>query len=89
MASSSGMLASSRPCNSSSIVFGNGSSLAVTHTSHASIPTAGAPLSLYNVLVSPYLIKNLISVKKLARDNPVNVEFDDIGFFVKVKGRGG
>lgn len=35
------------------------------------------------MLVSPYLIKNLISVKALACDNPVNVEFDDRSFSVK------
>ena len=83
MASSSGMLSSSRPCHFTNIVVGDGSSLPATHTGHTSIPTTTSSLSLNNVLVSPHLIKNLISVKKLARDNPVNVEFDDFGFSVK------
>ena len=77
------MLSSSQPCHSSRIVVGNGDSLAVTHTGHQTNPTNSSSLSLNNVLVSPYLIKNLIFVKRLARDNPVNVEFDDIGFSVK------
>ncbi|XP_073360763.1 uncharacterized protein [Aegilops tauschii subsp. strangulata] len=83
MASSSGMLSSSRPYTSSGILVGDGTSLAVTHTSQATLPTTTAPLALNDVLVSPHLIKNLISVKKLARENPVNVEFDDFGCSVK------
>ena len=83
MASSSGMIASPRPSRSSRIVVGNGSSLAVTHTGHHCLPTTSNSLSLNNVLISPNLIKNLVSVKKLTRDNPVNVEFDDLGFSVK------
>lgn len=83
MASTSGMLSTSRPYFSSGILVGDGTSLTVTHTGRATIPTATAPLSLNDVLVSPYLIKNLISVKKLARENPVNIEFDDFGFSVK------
>uniref|UniRef100_A0ACD5Y5G8 Uncharacterized protein n=1 Tax=Avena sativa TaxID=4498 RepID=A0ACD5Y5G8_AVESA len=83
MTSSSGMLASSRPAISSRIVVGDGSSLPVTHTGHTTIPTTSTPLSLTSVLVSPNLIKNLVSVKALTRDNPINVEFDHLGFSVK------
>ena len=36
-----------------------------------------------NVLVSPDLVTNLVSVCRLARENPITVEFDDIGFSVK------
>ena len=53
------------------------------HTGHHHLPTIAQPLSLNNVLVSPHLIKNLISVRTLARENPVNVEFDDYGFSIK------
>jgi hypothetical protein len=77
------MLATARPSTSSRIVVGNGSALPVTHTGHHNILTTSTPLSLRNVLVSPKLVKNLISVKALTRDNPVNVEFDNLGFFVK------
>ncbi|XP_073359571.1 uncharacterized protein [Aegilops tauschii subsp. strangulata] len=83
MASSSGILSSANPCYSHRIVVGNGSSLAVTHTGHTTISTSHSPLHLNNILVSPHLIKNLLSVKALARGNPVNVEFDDLGFSFK------
>uniref|UniRef100_A0ACD5V1F3 Uncharacterized protein n=1 Tax=Avena sativa TaxID=4498 RepID=A0ACD5V1F3_AVESA len=83
MTSSSGMLSSARPVFSSRIVVGDGSSLPVSHTGHAHLPTTTNPLALNSVLVCPNLIKNLISVKALTRDNPINVEFDHLGFSVK------
>ena len=83
MASSSDMLSSSTPYTSSRIVVGDGSSLAVTHTGQHHIRTTTQPIVLNDVLVSPHLIRNLISVKKLARENPLNVEFDDLGFSIK------
>jgi hypothetical protein len=51
--------------------------------SSISVPTSAAPLQLHNVLVCPSLIKNLVSVRALTRDNPVTVEFDVDGFSVK------
>ena len=30
-----------------------------------------------NILVSPELIKNLVSVRSLTRENPVTIEFDE------------
>nr|XP_051229932.1 uncharacterized protein LOC127347824 [Lolium perenne] len=68
---------------STRITVGNGSSLPITHIGHASLPSSSTPLSLSNVLVSPNLIKNLVSVKQFTRDNPVTVEFDLFGFSVK------
>jgi hypothetical protein len=81
MFNSSGMLTDLHPSHSR-IVVGNGSTLPVSHTGHLSLPTSSQAISLRNVLVSPSLIKNLISVKTLCRDNPVNVEFANFGFFV-------
>jgi hypothetical protein len=40
-------------------------------------------LKLHNVLISPILIKNLISVRALTRDNLVSVTFDPFGFLIK------
>ena len=54
--------------------------MSVTHRAHTVIPTAHSPLRLNNVLVSPSLVKNLISVRTLTRDNNVSVEFDPFGF---------
>ena len=65
----------------SSIVVGNGSMLPVTATGSTELsPT----LRLNNVLVSPQLIKNLISVRQFTIDNNCSVEFDPAGCSVKV-----
>lgn len=67
----------------SSITVGNGARLPVSHMAAASIPTHSTPLHLNNVLISPSLVKNLISVRKLTCDNNVSIEFDPRGFSVK------
>ena len=64
----------------SSIVVGNGSLLPVTSTGTTTLP---GPFSLNNVLVSPSLIKNLISVCQFTSDNNCSVEFDPAGCSVK------
>jgi hypothetical protein len=55
----------------------------VTHQARTFIPTATTPLRLDDVLVSPSLIKNLIYVRRLTRDNNVSIEFDPSGFSIK------
>jgi hypothetical protein len=62
---------------------GNGAPLPAHCTGHASIPTPSSTLHLNHVLISPDLIKNLISVRALTRDNSVSVEFDPLGFSIK------
>ena len=64
----------------SSIVVGNGSLLPVTSTGTATLPF---PFSLNNVLVSPSLIKNLISVHQFTSDNICSIEFDPASCSVK------
>jgi hypothetical protein len=71
------------PPGSAHVIVGNGDSLPVTHTGALSVPTSATPLRLHHVLVCPSLVKNLISVRALTRDNPVTVEFDALGFSVK------
>lgn len=39
-------------------------------------------LSLKNVLITPNIIKNLISVRSFTKDNSCSVEFVPFGFFV-------
>nr|XP_020157687.1 uncharacterized protein LOC109743008 [Aegilops tauschii subsp. strangulata] len=65
------------------IIVGDGSTLPITHVGHTSFPSTSMPITLSNILVSPHLIKNLISVRCLTRENPVTVEFDELGFCVK------
>ncbi|GJZ04786.1 ribonuclease H-like domain-containing protein [Tanacetum coccineum] len=50
---------------------------------HNIIPSHHRPLHLHNVLVTPNIIKNLISVRQFTRDNNCTIEFDAFGFSVK------
>lgn len=67
----------------SQIIVGNGASLPVSHISSIAISTSSHPLHLNHVLISPSLIKNLISVRALTRKILVSVEFDPFSFSVK------
>jgi len=64
----------------SHIVVGNGNLLPVTSTGVTSFPHN---LRLNNVLVSPGLTKNLVSVRQFTSDNNCSVEFDPFGCSVK------
>jgi hypothetical protein len=65
----------------SSIVVGNGSTLPVTAIGSAEL---SPDFRLNNVLVSPQIIKNLISVRQFTTDNNCAIEFDPVGCSVKV-----
>ena len=65
------------------IVVGNGQTFPATGSRSTAIATTASPLRLTNVLIAPHLIKNLISVRALTRDNLVSVEFDPWGFSIK------
>ncbi|KAK9066849.1 hypothetical protein SSX86_014172 [Deinandra increscens subsp. villosa] len=65
-----------------SIVVGNGSQIPIHGTGHTTINTS-FPLHLKDILVSPSLIKNLCSVRRLTTDNNISIEFDRFGFLVK------
>ena len=84
MSSSPGNFPSStlRPSNSI-ITVGNGARMPVTHQAYTLIPTATSPLHLNDVLISPSLVKNLISVRHLTHDNNVSIEFDPFAFSIK------
>ena len=60
----------------SSIVVSNDALLPVTGTGSA---TLSRFLRLNNVLVSPHIIKNLISVRQFTTDNNCSVEFNPAG----------
>jgi hypothetical protein len=57
--------------------------LPITHTGDTSFSTSSFPILLRNVAITPGLIKNLISVRSLTRDNPITIEFDAFGFSIK------
>ena len=84
MAAHPGNLTSSTPVHTPTrITVGNGSSLPITHIGSTSFPSTSTPITMSNVLVSPDLVTNLVSVRRLTRENPLTVEFDGVGFSVK------
>jgi hypothetical protein len=64
----------------SSIVVGNGSSLPVTSIGDTVL---SGQFYLNNVLVTPAIIKNLLSVRQFTTDNNCSMEFDPFGLSVK------
>jgi hypothetical protein len=81
MVNNTGILTSSSPPPvNTSIIVGNGAPLPVHHFGSSFSPTQFLPLN--NVLIPPppNLIKNLISVRALTRDNFVSITFDPFGF---------
>ncbi|KAJ9552077.1 hypothetical protein OSB04_016122 [Centaurea solstitialis] len=84
MAHTPGML--SAYVNNSSltpIVVGNGSPIRTSGIGQTTLKPPYPPLKLPNILVSPSLIKNLLSVRRLTTDNDISIEFDRFGFLVK------
>jgi hypothetical protein len=64
----------------------NGAGMHISHIGQASLPThTSKQLHLTNVLQVPSVTRNLLSVRKLTRDNNVFVEFHPSDVFVKVR----
>jgi hypothetical protein len=61
----------------SSIIVGNGSALSVTSVGDSALPD---PFYLNNVLVTPDIIQNLLSVRRFTTDNWCSMEFDRLAF---------
>ncbi|GKC42874.1 ribonuclease H-like domain-containing protein [Tanacetum coccineum] len=70
-------------CMYPSVSVGDGHAIPVTNTGHSILPTSVRPLHLNNVLITPHIVKNLISVRQFVRDNNCTIEFDAFGFSVK------
>nr|GEV40177.1 ribonuclease H-like domain-containing protein [Tanacetum cinerariifolium] len=70
-------------CIYPSVSVGDGHSISVTNTGHSILPTPFKSLHLDNVLITPYIIKNLVSVRQFVRDNNCTIEFDAFGFSIK------
>jgi hypothetical protein len=68
------------PTSHSSIVVGNGSSLLVTSVGDMTFSNL---FYLYNVLVTPDIIQNLLSVRHFTTNNWCSIEFDPYGLSVK------
>ncbi|GKD81815.1 hypothetical protein Tco_1348654 [Tanacetum coccineum] len=70
-------------CIYPSVFVGDGKSIPVTNTGHSTLTTPHRTLHLNNVLITPNIVKNLISVRQFVRDNKCTIEFDEFGFSVK------
>ncbi|GKC12192.1 ribonuclease H-like domain-containing protein [Tanacetum coccineum] len=70
-------------CTYPSVFVGDGKSIPVTNTGHSTLSTPHRTLHLNNVLITPNIVKNLISVRQFVRENKCTVEFDEFGFSVK------
>jgi hypothetical protein len=67
------------------VTVGDGSSVPVSTSGHASLPSylSNRPLHLRDVLVTPCIIKILVSVSQFTADNNYSVDFDPFSFSVK------
>nr|KAJ0200378.1 hypothetical protein LSAT_V11C600301260 [Lactuca sativa] len=66
-----------------SVFVGNGNRVPVLGSGHSTLPYPSKPIHLKNILYTPGIVKNLVSVRKFTRDNFVSVEFDPYGLSVK------
>nr|GEY24258.1 ribonuclease H-like domain-containing protein [Tanacetum cinerariifolium] len=66
-----------------SVTVGDGYLIPVTNSVHSVLSTPFRPLRLNNVLITPNIVKNLISIRQFVHDNSCIVEFDPFGFSVK------
>src|SRR6185295_17771444 len=69
MSSNDGILLSRLSHSPSFITVGNGNSIPISCRSTSSIPIADYLFQLDNVLIAPHLVRNLLSVRQLTRDN--------------------
>jgi hypothetical protein len=83
MSSSDGILLQLLPYSNSSIIVGNGTNIPVTARGHSILSTNASNFALNNILVVPSIIRNLLSVRQLTRDNSCSIKFDAYGFSVK------
>ncbi|GJX30189.1 ribonuclease H-like domain-containing protein [Tanacetum coccineum] len=70
-------------CIYPSVAVGDGCFIPVTNSGHSVLSTLFRPLCLNNVLITPNIVRNLISVRQFVGDNSCTVEFDPFGFSVK------
>ena len=70
------------------IVVGNGATLPITHLGTCTLPTSRKSLKVNSVLQVPQLTHNLVSIKRLCKDNNCHVIFDDVSISIQDKAKG-
>ncbi|XP_028092800.1 uncharacterized protein LOC114292993 [Camellia sinensis] len=79
-------LSSSHPYHGSDqITIGDGNTVPIHHTGKGLLPTPHFSFWLNNVLHTPSISSNLVSVHRLAKDNNCSITFDDSTFVVQDK----
>ncbi|PKU64810.1 Retrovirus-related Pol polyprotein from transposon TNT 1-94 [Dendrobium catenatum] len=68
---------------SDSITIGDGSSVSIANQGNGLLPTPSRKINLSNILHSPFLNYNLLSISKLTKDNNLAIIFDPSGFRFK------
>lgn len=71
--------------NNPGVMVGNGTNLHVTHTGKGILPTPNATFQLSNVLHTPHITHNLLSVHHFAKDNNCLLIFDSSGLVIQDK----
>jgi hypothetical protein len=66
-----------------SVIVGNGSSIPITHRGTSSLFSPSRTFHLNDVLVTPNIVKDLLSVRRFTTDNSLSMEFDPFGVSVK------
>jgi hypothetical protein len=61
---------------------GNGSKLPITHIGALTVHINNDHAKQENILVVPKIKKDLLSIYYFCNDNPLNIEFNDQGFYV-------
>ncbi|XP_071694579.1 uncharacterized protein [Rutidosis leptorrhynchoides] len=81
MTPSSSILDSHTPyTGTDKVTIGDGTNLAITHHGFT---TLSNDIKLLDVLVVPFITKNLLSVSKLTNDNPVDILFSNESFLIQ------
>ncbi|KAJ9537899.1 hypothetical protein OSB04_030632 [Centaurea solstitialis] len=65
------------------VLASNGTRMPIHGYGNTTTPPPHRLFTLKNVLYTPHIIKNLISIRQFTNDNHVSVEFDPFGFSVK------
>jgi hypothetical protein len=65
------------------IIVGNDTKIPVTSSGPSILHTKMSNFALNNVLVAPFVVRNLLSVRQFTREHSCSIEFDAFGFSVK------
>ncbi|KAF3627755.1 putative U-box domain-containing protein 9-like [Capsicum annuum] len=68
---------------SEEITMGNGNTIPISHAGNTDLAASNSSFQLSNILCSPSIASNLISVSQFCRDNKTSIEFFPFSYLVK------